>query len=129
MSFFSKLVGGQVVDAATGISNIVDKFVETPDEKRAAEVLKLKMLQRPAELQAELNKIEAGHRTVFVAGWRPFIGWVCGVGLAYHYLLYPILGGLLKLNPIDASTLVELILAMLGLGILRSVEKMNGAAK
>src|SRR5210317_870353 len=91
MGFLSRIVGGEVVDTATGIANIVDKFVETPDEKKAAEIIKMKLLARPQELQAEINKIEASHRTLFVAGWRPFIGWVCGIGLANTFLINPYL--------------------------------------
>lgn len=130
MGFLSKLIGGPAVDAATGIANIVDKFVETDDEKRAAETLLAKMAQRPAELQVELNKIEASHRTVFVAGWRPFIGWVCGFGLAYAFLVYPTIGLLVETRPeLPTDIMLELVIAMLGLAGLRSVEKAMGRAK
>ncbi len=131
MGWLSKLLGGPAVDAVTGVANIIDKFVETPDEKAAMEILKLKMAQRPGELQVELNKIEAGHRTVFVAGWRPFIGWVCGVGLAIIFILNPILQWTTG-SPgpeINATLLLNLVVAMLGMSGLRSVEKSLGRAK
>lgn len=81
MSWFSNLIGGGIVGAAEGVAGIVDRFVETDDEKRAAEIIKAKMMMQPSLVQTELNKIEATHRSVFVAGWRPFIGWVCGLAL------------------------------------------------
>jgi hypothetical protein len=131
MGFLSKLVGGGVVDAATGIANIVDKFVETPDERKAADLLLAKMAQKPAELQVELNKIEAGHRTIFVAGWRPFIGWICGLGLAYAFLIHPTVDlwydGEMPALPTDI--MLELVIAMLGLAGLRSAEKVMGKSK
>ena len=131
MGFLSRLVGGGAVDAATGIANIVDKFVETPDERKAADILLAKMTQKPAELQVELNKIEAGHRTIFVAGWRPFIGWICGFGLAYAFLIHPTVDlwyeGEMPALPTDI--MLELVIAMLGLAGLRSAEKVMGKSK
>ena len=131
MSFLSKLVGGGVVDAATGIANIVDKFVETPDERKAADMLLAKMAQRPGELQVELNKIEAGHRSIFVAGWRPFIGWICGLGLAYAFLVHPTADFFYdgEMPVLPTGIMMELVIAMLGLAGLRSAEKVMGKAK
>jgi len=68
---FGSIVGGGVVSATEGVANIIDRFVETDDEKRAAEVIKAKLMMKPSPAQIELNKIEAGHRSIFVAGWRP----------------------------------------------------------
>ena len=131
MGFLTKLFGGPAVDAATGIANIVDKFVETPDERKAADILLAKMAQRPGELQVELNKIEAGHRTIFVAGWRPFIGWICGFGLAYAFLVHPTADffheGPMPELPTDIMR--ELVIAMLGLAGLRTAEKAMGKTK
>lgn len=137
MSWLSSIIGGGVVSAAEGVAGIVDRFVETDDEKRAAEVIKAKMLMRPGEVQAELNKIEAGHRSVFVAGWRPFIGWVCGVALAYNFIFRDLLAWLILNTGSTASLppelamehLLTILLGMLGLGGMRSLEKLNGKAK
>ena len=93
MGFLSGLLGGgaqAAVNAAEGVANVVDKFVETEEERKAAELLKAKLMMRPSLAQAEINKIEAAHRSVFVAGWRPFIGWVCGVALAWHFILFDV---------------------------------------
>ncbi len=66
-------------------------FVETSEERKAADLLLMKVQQNPDKWQSEINKIEAGHRTIFVAGWRPFIGWICGSGLAFHFIIFPLM--------------------------------------
>ena len=81
-----KLIGGGLVTAAEGVANIIDRFVETDEEKQAAELIKAKLMMKPSLAQIELNKVEAGHRSIFVAGWRPFIGWVCGLALLWHFI-------------------------------------------
>ena len=63
-----KLIGSGIVSAAEGVANIIDRFVETDEEKQAAEIIKAKMMMQPSLAQIELNKIEAGHRSIFVAG-------------------------------------------------------------
>ena len=131
MGFLSKIIGGGVVDAATGIANIVDKFVETPDERKAADILLAKMAMRPAELQVELNKIEASHRTIFVSGWRPFIGWIGGLGLAYAFLIHPTISFFYDgpMPELPTDIMFELVIAMLGLAGLRTAEKAMGRTK
>ncbi len=135
-SFFGKMVGSGVVETAKGVADIVDRFVETEEERRAADVLLMKIQQEPDKWQAEINKIEAGHRTIFVAGWRPFIGWVCGTGLAFHFILFPLLEWSTKLagTPIVAPTLetgalISLVIALLGLGATRTYEKKYNLTK
>lgn len=79
--------------------------------------------------QLEINKVEAANPSLFVSGWRPFIGWICGVGLGYQFLIYPILIGYApKIQQLDMGTLVTLLGGLLGLGTLRTVEKLNGVA-
>lgn len=127
----SSLVGGGVVSAAQGIANVVDQFIETPDEKRVWKELQLRIAQQPQLAQIELNKVEASHRTLFVAGWRPAIGWVGAIGLAFAFLINPVLQWLTgdpgPVLPMD--NIMELILGMLGLGALRTFEKYTGKAK
>ena len=135
---FGSIVGGSVVTAAEGVANIIDQFVETDDEKRAAEMIKAKMMMKPSLAQIELNKIEAGHRSIFVAGWRPFIGWVCGFALAWHFILFDMLTWItVNFFPHVTSvpeltgteTLVTVLLSLLGLGAMRTAEKFGGRAK
>ena len=123
------------------MAGAINQFVETDEEKKAAELLLMKAQQMPDKWQAEINKIEAGHRSIFVAGWRPALGWVCVIALGYAFVLRPflivILNVLLNLEalspdigieipPINVKEILSLIFGMLGLGGLRSYEKKHG---
>lgn len=77
--------------------------------------------------QLEINKVEAAHKSIFVAGWRPFIGWICGLGLFYNVLVHPIVSIWYALPPVNADLLYPVLMGLLGLGAMRTVEKMNGA--
>ena len=83
--------------------------------------------QQLIELQAEINKMEAQHRTIFVAGWRPFIGWVCGVALAYNFVLRDMLvwymGAETAPPALQMEHLMTVLIGMLGLGGMRTFEK------
>jgi len=85
------------------------------------------------EIQTKINEIEAGHRTVFVAGWRPFIGWVCGVALAYNFVIRDLFIWALKPESIPPALQMEhlmtVLLGMLGLGGLRTYEKIKDKVK
>jgi hypothetical protein len=118
---------------------LIDRLWPDPNQAAAAK-LELLKLQQSGELaqitgQLEINKAEAQHSSVFVAGWRPFIGWVCGSALAYQYLIRPLVAGLSvaighplpEMPGLDAN-LWELMFGMLGFGTLRTVEKMKGVA-
>ena len=79
--------------------------------------------------QLDINKAEATNANWFVAGWRPYIGWICGTGLGYQFLVYPILIAFVpKIVQLDMGTLLTLLLGMLGIGGLRTYEKLNGVA-
>jgi len=136
MGFVDSIVSSGVGGLVDGVAGAIDRFVETDEEKKAADVLLLKMQQEPDKWQAEINKIEAAHRSVFVAGWRPFIGWVCGVGIAWEFVGKPIglfitsyTGSTLTLPTVATGELMTLIFALLGLGGLRSYEKKHGLAR
>jgi hypothetical protein len=122
------------------LGTLVDRLI--PD-KAAADRAKAEMeaaLVRAANeaalAQVEVNKIEAGHGSVFVAGWRPAIGWVCAAALAWAFIVAPVatwgmaaFGVKETLPAIGTDNLFELVLAMLGLGGLRTFEKMRGVAR
>jgi hypothetical protein len=139
MSILSKLIGGGVGEMAKGVANAIDTFVETEEERKAADILLQKTQQEPDKWQAVTNQIEAAHRSIFVAGWRPFLGWVCGIGIAWHFIGLPfasfILAALGKqilvsaLPVVSASELLTLVFGMLGLGAARTYEKKNGLTK
>ncbi len=132
MGLLSFLGGGAAVAAPiTAIGNVLDALFTSDDERLDKQALLTKLAQQPNLAQVELNKVEAQHRSTFVAGWRPFIGWVCGVGLTFMFLINPILQWITsKPGPaLPEDIVLELVLALLGLGALRTVEKMNGRAK
>ena len=83
---------GSLVQPVTGL---LDKFIEDKDQKNqlAHEISTMaeRHAQELAKGQLEINKAEAQSRNVFIAGWRPFIGWTCGVAMAYNYVVHPIL--------------------------------------
>ena len=122
------------------LGTLIDRLI--PD-RAAAEKAKAEMEQQlvtaanaAAMAQVEVNKIEAAHSSVFVAGWRPSIGWVCAAGLAWAFVLAPIaswvlvvLGIKAELPAIHTDYLLELVLAMLGIGGLRTFEKLRGVAR
>lgn len=85
--------------------------------------------------QIDVNKTEAQHASVFVAGWRPFIGWVGGVGLGYTFVIAPFVEAIFRVNGYtgdlptpDASQLMVLVTSLLGVGAMRSYDKRNGTA-
>lgn len=135
------LVGG-IFDLA---GKVFDKLFPNPEEKAKAQYELFKLQQEGAfkELEAELqmaqgqmdiNKAEAESPDFFRGGWRPFIGWVCGLGLAYQFIFRPLLTFTLMvaetkvqaLPALEMETLMTLLLGMLGLGGLRTAEKLKG---
>lgn len=131
------------LDPVTAILDVGSKVIDRlwPDPTQAAQAkLELFKLQQSGELaqltgQLEINKTEAANASVFVSGWRPAIGWICGAALAYQYLVRPIVswGVIAAGHPLPAmpgldENLWQLLLGMLGLGGLRTFEKVNGVA-
>ena len=84
------------------------------------------------KVQSEINKMEAQHRSVFVAGWRPFIGWICGLALAYNFIIRDVIAWVSpQIMPpaIQMDQLITILLGMLGLGGLRTFEKIKDKTK
>ena len=123
------------------VTGLLDKFIEDKDQKNALahEIATLaeKQAHQAQLAQIEVNKVEAQHRSIFVSGWRPFIGWTCGVALTWHFVISPfilfttaIVGiEIPELPSFDMETLTTILLGMLGLGSLRSFEKYKGLTK
>lgn len=119
-------------------SDLVSRIPDPEARTRAATETQAKLLDLLAQqdqAQVEVNKIEAASDNVFVAGWRPFIGWTCGAALAWQYIGLPIAAAVaVNVNPavvlpsIGSDNLMELVFAMLGFGGLRTYEKIKGAA-
>ena len=133
MGWLSALVGGGDAVAApvTAVGNVLDQLFTSDEERLDKKIVLERLAQQPGLAQVELNKVEASHRSMFVAGWRPFIGWVCGVGLAFMFLVNPIMQWWSAKDGPDLpeDIILELVLALLGLGALRTFEKMKGRAK
>jgi|TARA_R110000744_G_scaffold214522_1_gene333289 hypothetical protein len=134
------MIAGLLGNLIGPVTGILDKFIEDKDTKNklAHEISTMaeRHAQELAKGQLEINKTEAASRNIFVAGWRPFIGWVCGVAMAYNYVLQPMLifglaqaDYLVALPSIDLSEMMPVLLGMLGLGGLRSFEKFKGLSK
>jgi hypothetical protein len=114
------------------VAPIVDRLIPDPERKQQLLIELVNALAKFDVAQLEVNRTEAQHASIFVAGWRPFIGWVLGLGVAYSFLLAPLIGGIIALwkpgfaLPAVDDHLWELIFAMLGMGALRSFDKLRG---
>ena len=118
-------VVGKIIDKVAGH---VDKFTLDKEEKA-------QLIQEINKAQIEVNKIESGSSSLFKSGWRPFVGWTCGVALCYHFVLQPFLmfvlfsiGKPMELPVFDMSTLTTVLFGKLGLGGMRSFEKTKKSA-
>jgi hypothetical protein len=140
LSFITSLFGGNGVKGP--ITTLIERFVPDANGRAQAQEELQKLLLEHGEkselAQMEVNKVEAASSSVFVAGWRPAIGWTCGFALAWQFVLAPILtyliavaGGIwvFKVPPLpvlDNSQLWPVLTGMLGLGALRTGEKVYG---
>ena len=131
MGLLSGLFTAGVGDAVGAVGTAMDKLFTSDEERAAGAAVMEKLRQQPGVLQAEINKIEASHKSWFVAGWRPAIGWVCSMGLAFAYVINPCIqwwsgtpGPELPMESIDA-----MVYALLGLGAMRTAEKFGGRTK
>ncbi len=133
MGVLSKIFGvGDVVPAISAVGNVLDGLFTSKDEKLTHEEIRMRIAQQPHMVQTEINKVEASHRSVFVAGWRPWIGWVCGFGILNMVLVNPWIQWITGLPgpELPAETIMQLTLGILGLlGTMRTVEKIQGKAK
>ena len=123
------------------VTGLLDKCIEDKDQKAKLAHDLATMAERHAQElakgQLEINKAEAQSRNIFIAGWRPFVGWTCGLALFAHFLLFPtadVVTAYLGYAPVqypafDMDTLMTVLLGMLGLGGMRSFEKMKGITK
>jgi len=125
MSIVASLVGP--------VTGLLDKFIEDKDQKNALAheiaTMSERHAQELAKGQLDVNKTEAAHKSLFVAGWRPCIGWVCALGLFYNTIVANLLGIWVEVPEIDTTLLVPVMMGMLGLGAMRSYEKVNSVAR
>ncbi len=132
MSWWSRLFSISSAEPIEAVGNVFDKLFTSDEEKKQAEAILLKIKQHPALVQAEISKVQAQHRSVFVAGARPFLMWVCGLGFLFAFVINPILEWILPETgapELPLEVMMELTLAMLGLAGLRTIEKLKGKSK
>ena len=121
-------------------SKILERVIPDKTARDAAQAELLKAAQsndfQLALGQIEINKVEAQSSNLFVSGWRPACGWICVVALSYNFLVYPLLLWAVAVYhiqmtppPLFSENLMELVLGMLGLGGLRTYEKVSGVSK
>jgi len=130
-----------VIESLIGpVAGLLDKFIEDKDQKNALAHQIATMSERHAQElakgQLEVNKAEAASASLFVAGWRPAVGWVCVLGMASNFVLIPMVNFILALAEssitvplIDTSTMMPVLLGMLGLGAMRSAEKIKKVSR
>lgn len=131
MGFFSKIIGAGTTAPIEAIGNVIGKVYEGKNEKLSHEEVMTAIAQNPQMWQAEIGKLEAQHRSLFVAGWRPFIGWVCGTGLGFVFVFNPIIQWVTgQAGPsMPTEAMMTLVVSLLGLAGYRTVEKVSRAAK
>lgn len=131
MSWFTDLFTPNLKEPVEAIGGVLDELFTSDDERANAKIVMEKLRQEPGKLQAAIGKIQAQHRSIFVAGARPFLMWVCGLGMFNAFLINPWIQWLTgEPGPaLPLTVMAELVTAMLGLSVLRTVEKMNGKSK
>jgi hypothetical protein len=133
-------------DPISAVANVANTILGRilPDKvANDAAKAELAKMQESGELeqtvgQLDINKVEAASSSIFVAGWRPFIGWVCGSAFAYSYVVHPVALTLfaafkIKLDPnalpaLDMSQMTPVLVGMLGLGVMRTIDKAKGTS-
>jgi hypothetical protein len=145
---FDPIPGGALISSIAGLADgLIRRLFPDPADQDKAKLALLEMQQRGelatlaaevqmAQGQMEINKVEAGSSSLFVAGWRPFIGWVCGSALAFQFIGAPALtwwfaahDKIVKMPEFDFSALITIVFSLLGVGALRTVEKIKGVAR
>ena len=130
VSYMSSLLSSLI----TPVTGLLDKFIEDKDQKamlaHKIATMSEEHHQDLMKAQLEVNKAEAGHTSLFVAGWRPFIGWTCGLGMFGNFITIPFANFALALLEIaiviplvPLETMMPVLMGMLGLGAMRSYEK------
>src|SRR6056297_1866728 len=116
------------------VTSLLEKVIPDKDKRAelAHEIATLAERQTHEQIisQIQVNKQEAAHKSLFVAGWRPAVGWTCCAALGCNYLAFPLLAAAgISIEALDLATMLPVLLGMLGLGGMRTYEKRNGVAR
>ena len=136
LNLLGGLLGGGKGGALETISKVVDELHTSEEEKLDKKILMQRLQQKLAEKQLDVNAKQASHRSVFVAGWRPAIGWCGAMALFFAFILSPCIEWYAKFSGIDivppaieTGPLLAIVTSMLGVAGMRSFEKAKGIAK
>jgi len=120
---------------ATGLK-VLNKFIPDPEAKIRAENELRSALLAADKGQMDVNKVEAGHRSIFVAGWRPWIGWNCGAAFSIHFIILPLtqvaaiyMDFVPPVISFDMQSLMTIMMGMIGIAGMRTYEKFKGITK
>jgi hypothetical protein len=136
----ASLVAGLLGPILEPLINLIPNKNDRAKAREQAEAQIVTAMTGLVQGQLEINKVEAQHGSIFVAGWRPAVGWICGIALGWNFIVHPMLlwiAFVVPDIPIDLSTapqldtgeLMTVLLGMLGLGGLRTYEKRVGVAR
>jgi len=121
-----------IIPIISAVSDIIGRFVPDPVKKAEAQLAVMQLQMQPDLAQIEINKQEAMSSSVFVAGWRPAIGWLCVIALGFAYVAVPLLTTFVPeahIPKFPMDEMINLVYALLGLGAMRTVEKVQGIRK
>jgi hypothetical protein len=130
-----------MINALIGpVMGLLDKIIPDPAEKArlAHEIATLaeRQAHEIAKSQIEVNRTEAASSSMFVAGWRPAVGWICAAGLGFNFICVPlgnfalsITGSVIAIPSLDVSEMMPVLMGMLGLGAFRTFEKTRGVSR
>ena len=116
-----------IFGAITALLPLIEKLIPDKDAREKA-TAELNRLDQAGELQVMLaqiaaNRAEGRHASMFVAGWRPMVGWICAVALANNFLIVPYVDAV---QPLDMGVMMPILMGMLGLGTMRTWERLSG---
>jgi hypothetical protein len=128
-----------IPSAITAVMGVVTKFIPDRTQQIAIEAQITQQINtiaaQQSQAQTDIDKVEASSENWFVSCWRPFIGWIGGLGLGWHFVVYPIASAILVafnnktiLPDINSPDLMNLVYALLGVGTMRTVERVMGLA-
>jgi len=138
LSTIFKFLSGDAMDSLVGLfKDYQDKKLSKDELRFRLETFEASNTQELKLAQIEVNKTEAQHSTVFVSGWRPFLGWTCGLGFAMNFLIAPIGTFVMAVSgypeilfpQAELSTMMPVLLGMLGLGGMRTFEKVQNVER